>query len=187
MTTPNQTPDSGGGLSSGASNSRAVSGTSADADPTNEPGQYPVGDWGTSIFGGPLPDGTGAPGTAGYGRGASGDPTNEPGQTSDGLTGLTEDQITNSGAPGTTGAQSREGGGPAISYTLPGSYLSGTYQSETMNDPTSGPQDETQANDQGYASGGPKLPGMQEPAAGTGSFQPGGGGKVLRGGRAVRG
>ena len=61
---PSQTPD-GGGKVSGSANPRKVLGTSTGADPTNEPGQYPVGGWGDAIFGGPLPTGTGAPGTGG--------------------------------------------------------------------------------------------------------------------------
>ena len=55
----------------------------------------------------------------------------------------------------------------------------------SISDDTSGPRESTQANDEGYGSGGPKLPGMAEPVPG-GQFQPGSGGRVLRGGRAVR-
>lgn len=153
------------------------------SDPTNEPGQYPPGtDHG--IFGGPLPDGTGAPGTAGAGAGS--DPTNEPGQTQDGLTGISEHDITSTGAPGTQGTVPDPGGADQVTFTKAGSYLSGTYDPVTVGYTTSGPEDGTQANDDGYATGGPKLPGMQEPQAGTGRFQPAGG-HVMRGGRAVRG
>lgn len=161
---------------------------SAGTDATLEPGQYPPGtDHG--IFGGPLPTGTGAPGTAGA-SGASGaaDPTNEPGQTEDGLTGISETQITQTGAPGTQGTVPDPGGSSQVSFTRAGSYLTGTYESETVGYTTEGPADGTQANDDGYASGGPQLPGIRgnEPQAGSSRFQPGGG-KVLRGGRAVRG
>jgi hypothetical protein len=156
------------------------------SDPTNEPGQYPPGtDHG--IFGGPLPTGTGAPGTAG--ASGSADPTNEPGQTQDGLTGISESDITRTGAPGTQGAVPDLGnGGTQVTFTRPGSYLSGSYASDTVGDDTAGPGDWTQANDDGYASGGPQLPGIKgnEPQAGSGRFQPGSG-RVLRGGRAVRG
>jgi pilus assembly protein FimV len=161
-----------------------VSGTGgAGTDPTNEPGQYPPGtDHG--IFGGPLPTGTGAPGTAG--AGGSADATNEPGQTQDGLTGISEHDITATGAPGTQGTTPTSGGGPdSISFTRPTAGVT-TYEGLTVNDSVGGPADWTQANDDGYASSGPKLPAMQEPEAGTGRFQPGGG-HVLRGGRAVRG
>lgn len=157
------------------------------SDPTNEPGQYPPGDWGNAIFGGALPEGTGAPGTQGAQRDAGVDPTNEPGQTSDGLTGISEQDITSTGAPGGPVAQPSDGNGPdAVTFTRPGSYLSGSYASDTVNDSVSGPKDWTDANDGGYAAPGPKLPGMAEPAAGTGQFQPQAGGRVLRGGRDVR-
>lgn len=159
------------------------SGTQQGGDPTTEPGQYPPGsDHG--IFGGPLPTGTGAPGTAG--AGGSADPTNEPGQVQDGLTGISTADITQTGAPGTQGTTPTSGDGPdAVTFTK-GSAGINTYENATVRDSVAGTADWTQANDDGYGSGGPKLPGMQEPQAGTGRFQPGGG-RVLRGGRAVRG
>lgn len=157
----------------------------AGTDPTLEPGQYPPGtDHG--IFGGPLPAGTGAPGTAGVTGGS--DPTTEPGQTQDGLTGISEAQITQTGAPGSQGTVPTAGGGPdAVSFTRPTAGVT-TYESIGISDSVGGPEDWTQANDDGYASGGPQLPGLKgnEPQAGGGKFQPGGG-RVLRGGRAVRG
>jgi len=158
---------------------------SAGTDPTLEPGQYPPGsDHG--IFGGTLPSGTGAPGTAGAAGGS--DPTTEPGQLQDGLTGISEHDITSTGAPGTQGTTPDPGGSSSVSFTRPGSYLTGTYEFETVGYTTDGPADGTQANDDGYASGGPQLPGIKgnEPQAGGGRYQPGGG-RVLRGGRAVRG
>jgi hypothetical protein len=165
----------------------AVSGVaSGGTDPTNEPGQYPPGsDHG--IFGGTLPTGTGAPGTAG-GGGAGSDPTTEPGQLSDGMTGISDSDISDTGAPGSQGTTPTSGGGPdAVTFTRPGSYQSGSYASDTVRDSVSGSADWTQANDDGYSSGGPQLPGIKgnEPAAGGGRYQPGGG-SVLRGGRAVR-
>jgi hypothetical protein len=172
----------GGGKVSG---STKVSGKSGGGDPTNQPGQYPPeGD--NNIFGGPLPSGTGAPGTAGGAGG--GDVTAEPGQLSDGLTGVTDAEITETGAPGTaTSPNDSDVGETAISYTRPGSYLSGTYQSDTTNEDIDGPGSITEANDQGYGTGGPQLPGLKgnEPLAGGGRYQPGAG-RVLRGGRAVR-
>lgn len=162
-----------------------VSGAGGGGDPTLEPGQYPPGaDHG--IFGGPLPAGTGAPGTAGATGGS--DPTTEPGQTQDGLTGISEAQITQTGAPGTQGTVPDPGGSSQVTFTRPGSYLTGTYDPVTVGYTTDGPQDGTQANDDGYASGGPQLPGLKgnEPQAGSNRFQPGGG-HVMRGGRAVRG
>lgn len=165
---------------------RPYSGTNSAADPTNEPGQYPVTpSWGDAIFGGPLPTGTGAPGS---GQSAETlDPTSEHGQLIDGLTGITNQEITNTGAPGTQGAVDNPGGPDAITYTYPNDGI-GPYVTASKNDTISGPQDSTDANDQGYASGGPQLPGIKgnEPQAGGGRFQPGGG-SVMRGGRAVRG
>lgn len=176
------TPDGGGMVSGG---STRVSGTSNSADPTNEPGQYPPGDWGTAIFGGPLPSGTGAPGTKG-GAGNT-DPTVEAGQLVDGLTGVTDAEISQSGAPGTSTTPNTSGGSESVTYTRAGSYLSGTYKSDTLQDDLSGPHDSTQANDIGYGTGGPQFPGNKgnEPRAGEGPYQPGSG-SVLRGGRAVR-
>lgn len=166
---------------------RPYSGVNETADPTNEPGQYVPGmAYESQLFGGPLPTGTGAPGTPGGGSGAT-DATNEPGQTQDGLTGVTEAQITQSGAPGTQGAVDNPGGPNAVTYTYPNDGI-GPYMPVTKNDALSGPQDSTQANDAGYASGGPQLPGIKgnEPQAGSARYQPGGG-RVMRGGRAVRG
>lgn len=162
-----------------------VSGTASSGDPTNEPGQYPVGGWGDAIFGGPLPEGTGAPGSPGASRGGSTDPTNEPGQTSDGLTGISDEEIGHTGAPGTQGAQDHNGGGSSITYTYPNDGI-GPYAPTTVSDSLDGPTDSTQANDEGYATGGPQLPGLKgnEPQAGQGRFQPGAG-KVMRGGRAI--
>lgn len=177
--------DTVSGTQSGTS---AYSGRPGEAnDPTNEPGQYPVDDsWSSAFFGGTLPDGTGAPGTQGARYGNGTDPTAEPGQTLDGLTGISEHDITSTGAPGSRGAQGNTSGSDTIQFTRPGSSGSGPYASDTVTADVSGPGDWTQANMDGYASGGPKLPGMHEPQAGTGPFQPKSGGRVLRGGRDVR-
>ncbi len=166
--------------------SRPYSGVNEGSDPTNEPGQYPVGGWGDAIFGGPLPSGTGAPGSPGGGSGAT-DATNEPGQTQDGLTGISESEIVKTGAPGTQGAVDTDSGADSITYTVPGAGISGNNY-ETVSDNVSGPRDWTGANDGGYATGGPQLPGLagNEPEAGRGQYQPGAG-RVMRGGRAVKG
>lgn len=167
-------------------NGPGESGRGGDPDPTTEPGQYPPAmDHG--IFGGPLPTGTGAPGTAG-GGGRGSDPTTEPGQLTDGLTGITDREITQTGAPGSQGTTPTSGGGPdSVTFTRPTGGVT-TYTTETVRDAVSGPADWTTANDDGYASGGPQLPGIKgnEPQAGSGRYQPGGG-RVLRGGRSVRG
>jgi hypothetical protein len=188
---PAQKPDdnAGGGNVSGTDAANAFSGTrDHGGDATNMTGQYPPGAWGNAIFGGPMPTGTGAPGTPGADPGQAGtDSTNEPGQTSDGLTGITDHDISNTGAPGAATTPNTNGG-TAISYTQPGSPYSGTYQSATQQDALDGFRDSTQANDEGYASGGPQLPGLagNEPRAAVGRFQPQAGGNVLRGGRDVR-
>lgn len=163
---------------------RAFSGSpDHDGDPTNMTGQYPPGDWGNALFGGPQPMGTGAPGS--QGAHGSADPTNEPGQLEEGLTGLGPPDTTQSGAPGASTTPNSSGGGTAVTYTRPGSGI-GTYENVTVSDDLSGSRDSTQANDEGYASGGPQLPGIagNEPQP-HGKYQPGGG-RVLRGGRAVR-
>lgn len=163
---------------------RPYSGTNSSSDPTNEPGQYPVGDWSTALFGGPLPSGTGAPGTVG-GRMAV-DATNEQGQTEDGLTGITTAEITSTGAPGTQGVVDADSGSDSVTYTKPTAGIN-PYEQLTISDDVDGPRDWTGANDGGYATGGPQLPGIKgnEPQAGSARYQPGGG-KVLRGGRAVK-
>ena len=140
---------------------RPYSGPVTNADPTTEPGQYPPGpDWSNAIFGGQLPTGTGAPGSP-----------------------------TSAEAPGTQGTVPDVAGnnGTAMTYTKASDGI-GPYEQVTSSDELSGPQDSTQANDDGYATGGPQLPGLKgnEPQAGSGRYQPGGG-HVMRGGRAVRG
>lgn len=178
----NKTPTSG----------RPYSGKNEAADPTTEPGQYPVGDWGTQLFGGPLPTGTGAPGSP---TGAEAlDATNEKGQTIDGITGLSREAIVHTGAPGTTGATAGGGntsingggGGTSVTFTEASDGIL-PYKTMTVATETDGPTDSTQANDSGYATGGPQLPGLKgnEPQAGRGRYQPGGSGRVLRGGRAI--
>jgi pilus assembly protein FimV len=153
----------------------AVSGTGASADPANEPGQYP-----SSLFGVALPRGTGAAGSAGASGAA--DPSNEPGQLTEGISGTGPADNADTGAPGTAGATESAGGPDSVSYTRPGSFLSGTNVAATVNDTISGTGDWTQAVDGSYG-GGPQLPGIAgNMPASTGA----GAGRVLRGGRAVR-
>ena len=180
MADPDNIPASARTTTSG----RPYSGKAETSDPTNQPGQYPAGDWQTALFGGQLPNGTGAPGSAG--ASGSADPTNQPGQTTDGLTGTSVAQITQSGAPGSQGAQGEYGPGTSMTYTVPNDGI-GPYVTFTGSDELSGPGDSTQANDSGYATGGPQLPGIKgnEPQAGSARYQPGGG-RVLRGGRDIR-
>jgi hypothetical protein len=148
------------------------SGTATGVDPTLQPGNY-----GPSVFGVPIPQGTGAPGSPGA-YGSAADPANEPGQVSDGFTGLTA-PIVNTGAPGSAGSMPA-GGGTSITYTEPGSYLSGTNKQATAAADVSGTGDWTQA-DNGYSTG-PQLPGI---AGNTPTSTGAGGGRVLHGGRSV--
>jgi len=168
-----QQPD-GGGLSSGGqlSQTQAAAGSFSGDDPANEPGQYPG-----SLFGVSLPQGTGAPGSAR--PGGMSDPSIEPGQTTEGISGSGPSVTANTGAPGTAGAQNGSGGADTIRYTRPGSFLTGTNVTDTIQDSISGTGDWTQAIDGSYAGGGPQLPGVKgnEPTS-TGA----GGGRVLRGG-----
>lgn len=174
----NLTPSQNVGMGdvSGARESSAYSGTNAQSDPTNEPGQYP-----SSLFGVTLPQGTGAGGSAGASGAA--DPANEPGQLNEGISGLGPSVIADTGAPGTAGAQNGGAGPDSVTYTRPGSFLSGTNVQETVHDTISGTNDWTQAIDGSYSGGGPQLPGIagNEPQAGGARFQPGSG-SVRRGG-----
>ncbi len=147
-------------------------------DSTAEPGNY-----GPSLFGVALPQGTGAPGTPGASALPEGDTTNEPGQVFEAFSGQGPDVIADTGAPGTTGAQNDSGGPDRVTFTRPGSYLTGTYEQDTISDSVSGPSDWTQAIDGSYGGPGPDLPGVAgNQPAGTGAGQ----GRVLRGGRGPR-
>ena len=173
--TPGQVP--GYGDVAGARETDAYSGVKAGGlDPTLEPGNYA-----DSLFGVQLPQGTGAPGSQGATYSGDVDPTNEPGQLNEGLSGLGPSAIADTGAPGSMGAQNGGAGPDTVTYTRPGSYLSGTYQPDTVHESVSGPNDWTQAIDGSYAGGGPQLPGISgnEPTT-TGA----GMGRVMRGGRA---
>jgi hypothetical protein len=185
---PSMQPDSGGTVA-GQKETSGFSGTrDGGSDATNEPGQYPPGvSYETELFGTRLPTGTGAPGSQGARVNSGEDPTNQPGQLDEGLSGEGPSETSATGAPGMSTTPNSGGGADSITYTRPGAYLSGTYKSDTVSSDISGPHDATGANDEGYASGGPQLPGIKgnEPQAGDGRYQPGSG-RVLRGGRSVR-
>lgn len=169
---PGQQPPGGGLVSGTGSQVMGDAGATHGDDPTFEPGQYP-----SSLFGVALPQGTGAGGSAGASGGA--DPANQPGQLNEGISGLGASATADTGAPGSTGQQNGGAGGTTVTYTEPGSFLSGTNQTGTVSDSISGTSDWTQAIDGSYAGGGPQLPGISgnEPTS-TGA----GGGRVLRGG-----
>lgn len=170
---PGQNPP-GGGKVSGAGAPDAA-GTPAGGDVTHEPNQYPG-----SLFGVALPRGTGAPGSAGAGRTA--DVANQPGQLNEGISGLGPADTADTGAPGSQGATVNPGGGDSVTYTRPGSFLTGTNVEDTVRDDISGTGDWTQAHDGSYG-GNLNLPGItgnQPTSTGAGR------GRVLRGGRRVR-
>lgn len=174
---PHQTPD-GGGNDEQQSPPQAATGVKvAGLDPTLEPGNYPTGPGG--FFGIAVPMGTGAPGSAG--PASQPDATLEDGQNYEGISGLTPADTAHTGAPGSQGAQNVSGGSDTITYTRPGSAISGTNKTDTVQDNISGHNDWTQAIDGSYG-GGPQLPGIAgNMPDGTGA----GGGRVMRGGRAV--
>lgn len=169
---PGQKPGGGGDVSgAGAPDAAGAYG----GEVTNEPGQYP-----SSLFGVALPSDTGAPGSAGAGRGA--DPANQPGQLTEGISGEGPADTADTGAPGSQGATNNPGGSDSVSYTRPGSYLTGTNVQDSVSDDISGTGDWTQAHDGSYG-GDLNLPGIkgnQPTSTGAGS------GRVLRGGRRVR-
>ena len=173
---PGNRPASGGLNST----DQGYSGRGSGGDSTSQPGQYPPG----SFFGISVPSGTGAPGTAGANPAASDDPTIMSGQNTPTIGGESEGDVTMTGAPGSAGAPSDPPeSGDAIRYTKAGSWLTGTYQSDTFHEETSGTGDSTQANAVGYGSSGPQLPALKgnQPTS-TGAGQ----GRVMRGGRSVR-
>jgi hypothetical protein len=167
-TTPGQKP-AGGGDVSGAGAPQAAGARGGEV--TGQPGQYPG-----SIFGVGLPQGTGAPGTAGAGRGA--DPVNQPGQLTEAISGTGPADTADTGAPGSQGVTEGAGGADSVTYTRPGSFLTGTNIQDTVRDDISGTGDWTQAHDGSYG-GNLNLPGIvgNQPTS-TGA----GGGRVLRGG-----
>jgi hypothetical protein len=171
--TPGQQPPTGGTQSAPKGNDALQSGTPTSIDPTLVQGNYAP-----SLFGVALPQGTGAPGSQGALPGTA-DATLEPGQLNEGISGEGPSDTASTGAPGSTGAQNQGASGESISYTRPGSYLTGTYQQDTVTDSVSGTNDWTQAIDGSYG-GGPQLPGIAgNMPAGTGAGE----GSVLKGGR----
>jgi hypothetical protein len=187
-----QVPGYGTARRAGGRNNAGASGTPGRDDPTTEPGQYPPGE-AHGIFGVPLPAGTGAPGSVPSRAAASeSDSTNLPGQLGEVFTGVPvadAEGYSPSLKIGTRGAEPSTGTGPdSVVFTRPGSHLSGSYGSDTVRDEVDGPGNWTEANDSGYATGGPQLPGIKgnEPQAGGTRFQPGAG-RVLHGNSGYRG
>lgn len=165
---PGQNPP-GGGQVAGEGGPQAAGAYGGEV--TSQPNQYPA-----SLFGIALPQGTGAPGTAGASGAA--DPTNMPGQLTEAISGTGPADTAQTGAPGSQGATNSSGGADTITYTEPGSFLSGTNTMATVRDDISGINDWTQAHDGSYG-GNLNLPGIvgnQPTSTGVGQ------GRVLRGG-----
>lgn len=123
----------------------------------SDPDAYPT----RMPFGITVPGGTGAPGSAGAGQAAT-DPTLAPGQDDSGPIGTSRANAESTGAPGSRGTSGANSGG-TVRYTEPGSWLDGTYESETH--PAG---DDTEVGS--HYGGGPQLPGIQgNTPSGTGA------------------
>src|SRR5215813_10169063 len=94
---PHQMPDYGTDDQQPSQGQAAAGVKIGGLDPTLEPGNYS-----DSIFGVAIPQGTGAPGSAGGVK--SPDPTLETGQLMEGISGLGPADTANTGAPGSAGA-----------------------------------------------------------------------------------
>lgn len=138
-------------------------------DPTEQLGQTP-----SEIFGFSQNYSTGAPGTSGKATDTS-DVTVQDGQLSDGLSGLTEEEVTSTGLHGSQGAVNGNGGPDSVMYTDPWGYIGGVNRDISVSAHIDGIGDWTQANDQGYAAG-PTLPALEgnrpvSTGAGSGSVR----------------
>jgi hypothetical protein len=134
--------------------SPARQGHGGPSDPTVQEGQLP-----SEIFGFAQSYSTGAAGTAGGSAGGD-DVTVQVGQLDDGLAGVTREEITHTGMPGSQGAQNSNGGPDSVHYTDPFGYMGGVQRDVSVSAHIDGVGDWTQANDMGYA-GGPTLPALE--------------------------
>lgn len=142
----------------------------AGLDPTEQIGQSP-----DQIFGFPIHHSTGAPGSAGGKRGGDGDVTTQAGQLEEGLSGVTGDEITSTGAAGSQGAKNSNGGPDHVTYTDPFGYMGNAHRDVATSGHVAGMGDWTQANDMGYGEG-PTLPALEgnrpvSTGAGSGSVR----------------
>lgn len=125
----------------------------AGLDPTVQNGQLP-----SEIFGFSISHSTGAPGSSG--GSADADVTIEGGQLDDGLSGVTRQEITETGAPGSQGAAPNGGGGTSVRYTDPFGYMGNVHREAHASGDIGGAGDWTLS---GAANGfdGPTLPGLE--------------------------
>lgn len=134
--------------------SRKYNGRAEGGDPTNMPGQPEA-----SIFGLSVPTTTGAPGSRSAGDSAPSDVTLHNGQLDAGLAQVSGAQITDTGAPGSTGARPSSGG-EAVTYTDPFGFIGGVNREVTVRGKVDGDGDWTQFGD-GSGFTGATLPALQ--------------------------
>lgn len=126
----------------------------AGLDPTNQLGQTP-----SEIFGFSQTYNTGAPGSQGAAPGNA-DVTIQPGQLDEGLSGVSDGEITDTGLHGSQGASNANGGPDGVVYTDPFGYMGNDHRDSHTSAHIDGIGDWTQANDMGYAAG-PTLPSLE--------------------------
>jgi hypothetical protein len=172
----------------------AIMGT-YDSKKTVQPGQYPATAW--TGYGLPAQDeDSGAGGSPAFSDALDTGSSNEPGQYPDRMP-LTGTALGGSGAPGSAGVKGlQQTSGPdsvtfekdtvwKSEYEQDGATVEGALPKHT-NTTVQGDGDWTQANSAGYhAPASLQMPGtaqVQLDSGGDGAFQPGGGGRVRRGG-----
>lgn len=126
----------------------------AGLDPTEQLGQTP-----DEIFGFSMHYSTGAPGSQGA-RGGDADVTIQAGQLTEGLSGVTGGEITDTGLHGSQGAVNSNGGPDGVRYTDPFGYMGNDHRDSHTSAHIDGTGDWTQANDMGYGEG-PTLPALE--------------------------
>lgn len=132
---------------------KARAGHSISADPTNQLGQTPA-----DIFGFSQSYSTGAPGSQGA-SGPDADVTIQAGQLTEGLSGVSGDEITSTGLHGSEGAHPHAGG-EGITYTDPFGYMGNVHRDVHTSMTVSGPGDSTTwGDDNGFS--GPTLPALE--------------------------
>lgn len=133
--------------------SPARSGRGSSGDPTEQPNQTPP-----DIFGFSQSYSTGAKGSQGA-TAPDADVTIQAGQLTEGLSGVTGDEITSTGLHGSQGA-SPHAGGEGIRYTDPFGYMGNDHRDSHASGTVSGPGDWTaMGDDSGFS--GPTLPALE--------------------------
>ena len=149
------------------------------SDPTNQIGQTPA-----DIFGFSQSYSTGAAGSQGA-SGAPSDVTIQAGQLEEGLSGVSGSEITDTGAPGGTGA-THANGGTSVTYTDPFGIQGGVNRNVSVSAAVDGHGDWTTfGDDNGFS--GPTLPVLEgnrptSTGAGSGSVRGAGHPNAMDGG-----